>query len=212
MGFWNDGGFFSSVKGHVFKWWRLTIMPILHINNNSRHTQYVTSQPNTLDEQQSTQLHMNAEPQMIYENNVREEGSAAQNVSVSEMKEEVLKEQNTPETEDAMEVLRRINEEKEEKRRKEIETARQKASEEARIAAIMNANKVDVNAFIEAGRVAKEEIATKKAEEQAKLKADEDMRRAQEIMDRLNREAAEDDAKKLAEIEAAKEEARKQFG
>ena len=104
-----------------------------------------------------------------------------------------------------MEILRRINEEKEEQRRQDVEKARKKAQEEARIAAIMNANKVDVDAFIEAGKVAKEEIASKKTEDDA-------LRRAQEIMDRLNQEAAEDEAKKLAEIEAAKQEAKKQFG
>ena len=134
----------------------------------------------------------------------------AQSIVQSENRETDTKDvqMNSASSEDPMEVLRRINEEKEAKQRKEIENAKQKASEEVRIAAIMNANKVDVNAFIEAGKAAKEEIAAKKAEEK---KAD-DLRRAQEVMDRLNREAAEDEAKKQKEIEAAKQEAKKHFG
>lgn len=225
MGFWNNGGFFSSVKGHVFKWWQLVIMPVLRINNNSRASQDVTQIP----KQQNAPV-------------MQQEAQSVQTVTITkqsmgiELKEEKV--QATPTktkleekqsdasgpmaTEDPMEVLRRINEEKEEARRKGIEAARKKASEEARIAAIMNANKVDVNAFIEAGKAAKEEIAAKKANEKAtreatdeeldKKQKQEDLRRAQEIMDRLNREAAEDEAKKQAEIEAAKQEAKKQFG
>ena len=66
----------------------------------------------------------------------------------------------------------------------------------------------EADAFIEAGKVAKEEIAARK---EAERKA-EDLRRAQEVMERLNREAAEDQAKKQVEIEVAKQEAKKRFG
>ena len=43
-------------------------------------------------------------------------------------------------------------------------------------------------------------------------KAAEELRRAQEIIDRLNREAAEDEAKKQAELDAAKAAAAERFG
>jgi hypothetical protein len=65
----------------------------------------------------------------------------------------------------------------------------------------MNSNKVDVNSFIAAGKAAVEET-----------RHEDDMRRAQEIMNRLNQEAAEDEAKKLAEVEAARKTAEEHFG
>ena len=264
MGFWNNGGFFSSVKGHVFKWWQLVIMPVLRINNNGRKNQQTSFQQDVSRTGPGTNVTQNNIPtdqmretqQMISQPTVIESSKQATEVesavSKTQQSSQVTSRSETTQqkqdvqaqaaisTEDPMEVLRRINEEKEEKRRKEIEAAKKKASEEARIAAIMNANKVDVNAFIEAGKAAKEEIAARKADEQArreaaeeiakgvqpatavketvdealekKRKQDEDLRRAQEIMDRLNREAAEDEAKKQAEIDAAKEEAKKHFG
>lgn len=217
MRFWTLGGFFSSVKGHVVKWWQLVIMPVLRINNNDR-TQ-LTQQPLNQSEQlmDSSESAVQQVSPAIQESTQKKvqpkkteqvQKNKGAEVTDAKVSEQSMVQSGDMSTEDPMRVLRRINEEKEERRRKEIENAKQKASEEARIAAIMNANKVDVNAFIEAGKAAKEEIAAKKAEEQRV----EDMRRAQEIMDRLNREAAEDEAKKRAEIDAAKQEAKKHFG
>ncbi len=214
-------------------------MPVLRINNNSNRNQQTTVQqtvPTQSQEMNLVQDALSTEKKVVLQ----------QDMALEPQQSEVVKSNQDVQTkgpvstEDPMEVLRRINEEKEQKRRKEIEEAKKKASEEARIAAIMNANKVDVNAFIEAGKAAKEEIAARKADEKArreaaeeiakevqpatavktavdeelekKRKQEEDIRRAQEIMDRLNREAAEDEAKKQAEIDAAKEEAKKQFG
>lgn len=113
----------------------------------------------------------------------------------------------SPDGEDPLEVLNRINQEKEKQRLKEIEEGRQRAQEQDRIASIMNANKVDVNAFIEAGKAAVE--ASDREEE--KRRKEEEMRRAQEIIERLNKEAAEDEAKKQAEIEEAKKQAEETF-
>ena len=53
---------------------------------------------------------------------------------------------------DAIEVLNRINREKEEARKRAVEKQWKKRQEEERIAEIMNAGKVDVDAFIEEGR------------------------------------------------------------
>lgn len=213
MRFWTNGGFFSSVKGHVIKWWQLVILPVLHINNDKRVRQNepqvqpaTVTQSQTIDEQMPLMGGSQPEQKVVQ----TEPFAQSQVVSEEECKDTIAVQGDITNSDnmtagDAMEVLRRINEEKEEKRRQDVEKARKKAQEEARIAAIMNANKVDVDAFIEAGRAAKEEIASKKADDDA-------LRRAQEIMDRLNREAAEDDAKKEAEIEAARQEAKKQFG
>lgn len=71
----------------------------------------------------------------------------------------------------------------------------------------MNANKVNVEAFIQVGK-----DAIKEKEEQKETVDDDVMARAQEIMDRLNKEAAEDEAKKQAQIEEAKRQAEETFG
>lgn len=213
MRFWTDGGFFSSVKGHVIKWWQLVILPVLHINNDKRVRRNEPQMQSTTATQSQTvdaQISLMGGSQLEQKVTQSEPFVQSQVVSKEENVDTVAVQGGIAVSDnvtggDAMEILRRINEEKEEKRRQDVEKARKKAQEEARIAAIMNANKVDVDAFIEAGRAAKEEIASKKADDDA-------LRRAQEIMDRLNREAAEDDAKKEAEIEAAKQEAKKQFG
>lgn len=217
MRFWTLGGFFSSVKGHVVKWWQFVLMPVLRINNNGNNPQtgqlpeQSDAQVEPLTQQSMSQMEskgMSTDVQTGVQQKNQKLTQEIKDVSSAKVvKEQDMQNVSMP-TEDPMEVMRRINAEKEEKRRKEIENTKQKVSEEARIAAIMNANKVDVNAFIEAGKVAKEEIAARK---EAERKA-EDLRRAQEVMERLNREAAEDQAKKQVEIEAAKQEAKKRFG
>jgi predicted lactoylglutathione lyase len=121
-----------------------------------------------------------------------------------------------------MDVLNRIEREKEEKNKKEIEEARQKAKEQERINAIMDANKVSVDDFIEEGKARgnTEKLTAEMADEVQSQDEDdkdgatkqEELRRAQEIIARLNHEADEDEEKKEAEIEAARAVAREKFG
>ena len=57
MGFWHSGGFFSSVKGHVIKWWQQVLLPVLHINierGNVSGTVQINSQI-TQDKMESTE-------------------------------------------------------------------------------------------------------------------------------------------------------------
>lgn len=192
-----SSGFFSRVKGNLIKWWQLVVLPVLRINNNaSKKTERYVSQENreTVSEAPAVNTPVN--------------GSTVGNTvyNVDEAVPENAKVQS-PDGEDPLEVLNRINQEKEKQRLKEIEEGRQRAQEQERIASIMNANKVDVNAFIEAGKAAME-ASDREEEEQRR---EEEMRRAQEIIDRLNREAAEDEAKKQAEIEEAKKQAEETF-
>lgn len=222
MGFWNDGGFFRTVKGHVFKWWQLVIMPVLRINNNNNNNskmaqngevaQAGTKNSRQLSETQDMQMGNSNATVSELSQNKRPLADATTTMEMSAKEKASDKTNNKASGEDALEVLRRINDEKEAKRRQEIEEAKEKASKEAQIAAIMNANKVDVNAFIQAGKAAKEEIAVKQEQDEEKKRQQEELLRVQEIMDRLNREAAEDEAIKQAEIEAARQEAKKQFG
>lgn len=192
-----SNGFFSRVKGNLIKWWQLIVLPVLKINNNAskKSERYVTQE----SKDDVSRVSSGSAP--ISQNETDDSAPGADEDICDTVKEPPFH------GEDALEVLNRINQEKEEERRREIEQGRQKAQERERIASIMNANKVDVNAFIAAGKAAVE-ASGKKEEEQKK---EEDERRAREIIDRLNREAAEDEAKKQAEIEEAKKRARETF-
>ncbi len=181
MRFWNLGGFFSSVNGHIIKWWQLVIQPVLKINNNmdvkKQSSEASMSSKEEMIKSAYTENKGESEQKLFAKSEVVEQDDLRAKFSTKQEKNEIKEETSSGQfdlskknTEDAMEVLRRINEEKEEAYLKEIEKAKKKASEEARIAAIMNANKVDVNAFIEAGKVAKEEIAAKKSQEEERRK------------------------------------------
>lgn len=113
---------------------------------------------------------------------------------------------------DPMEVLRRIELEKEEKKQREIEEARRKVQEQEKIAAIMKAGRVDVSAFIAEGKARQEALPSSQASGMDRLQSREEKNRAQEILERLNREAEEDERKKRQEIEEAKRQAKEKFG
>lgn len=189
---------FKVITGNIVKWWQLSIMPILRIDNNKpkRHSQ--DTQKVSEDDGQQTNRGMTGEE-------INNENSSVNNM-----------ENNAT---DAQAVMDRINREQEEKRKRDLEKARLKAEEDARLASILNATKVDVSAFIQEGRKAMEEKEREEKEveksslDDSSKNVDADaLARAQEIMDRLNREAAEDEAKKQAEIEAAKQKAKETFG
>lgn len=114
--------------------------------------------------------------------------------------------QNTPydDAEYARQRAEQLRREQEHIRQQEIERLRKEQQERERIAAIMNANKVNVNAFIQEGREARQHEEEERKAGQLAEQETENLRRAQEIIDRLNREAAEDEAKKEAEIAEAK--------
>lgn len=187
MGFWHNGGFFYSVKGHVVKWWQQVILPVLHINNDQRK--------NKDNRQADPQLYSEkAENETLAVNNgIKQEGAAA------------IQNKQPDDLELARQKAKQMQREEEERRQREIERLKREADEQAQIASIMNANKVDVDAFIKAGKESRNAEAENR-------KKQEEMNRAQEIIDRLNKEAKEDEAKKLAEIEAAREKAKETFG
>lgn len=203
MGIWNEGGFFQSMKGHLIKWWQIVIMPVFRLNNNRN------SASETLQMDAVTTV-----PKKIMTEDVEGTGSNVDK-KIGCIETEIDNQSQNNADSDTTDILRRFEQQKkeeEERKRKEIEAVRRKAQEEERIAAIMNANKVAVDSFIaegKANRETQEELDAKNAEEEKKQ---EELRRAQEIIDRLNREAAEDEAKKQAEIAKAKEDAKEKFG
>lgn len=211
-----DWFFFNNFKNNVVKWWRLVVLPVFHLDNNHP----VKTEPQVKEKQPDNQPEKKAEK----DNSDTWWGEAMQNQAVGE-KEDLFSVDHykaSSENIDAMEILNRLEEEKKEKERKkqqEIEEARKKAQEQERINAILNKNKVNVDSFIEeglAGRNGKDGFCAGDDREETDSsdneKNQEQLRKAQEIIDRLNREAAEDAAKKAQEIERIKEQARKQSG
>ncbi|MGN0153301.1 MAG: hypothetical protein ACI4A3_02545 [Lachnospiraceae bacterium] len=198
MNFLQSGHFFGRIKGNVIKWWQQILLPVLKINNNRdqgrggwKQQENITPVPEP--DQKSTIV---SEEEI---SGLHEQDEDQDTLRLAQQKAEQMQRED------------------EKRRKEEIEQARRKVQEQERIASIMDANKVDVNAFIQAGKEAQKSIREQADQKEQQHSAaehnqDEDMRRAQEIIDRLNREAAEDEAKKQAEIEAAKQKAKETFG
>lgn len=181
-----------NFKNHIVKWYRAVLLPVFHIDNNNDMP--LGPQASILPEEQNILKEESADVSAGASINAVEESTRPT------VRMPAAQKKGPAVTGDAAEVLARINSDREgrysdeiEEARKKAEEERRKAEEKARLDSIMNANKVDVNSFIEQGKSAAQEA--------------EELRRAQEIMDRLNREAAEDEAKKVAEIEEAKRQA-----
>lgn len=190
---------FKWITGNVIKWWHLVMKPVLRIDNNESG-QVESVQP----KEQLKPEDVQSEPEQQFISEKVQSASERKQVKPEEQQRKPEERQAKP-TEDrsAMDFIERMNAEKEEKRKKLLE----QAQEQARINEILNANKVNVEAFIQVGKDAIQE----KEEQKEKIDGDV-MARAQEIMDRLNKEAAEDEAKKQAQIEEAKRQAEETFG
>lgn len=190
---------FKWITGNVIKWWQWVMKPVLRIDNNEPR-QVESVQP----KEQLKPEEVQSEPeQKLISEEVQSELETKQ-VKAEEQQRKLEEQQAKPvEDRSAMDFIERMNAEKEEKRKKLFE----QAQEQARINEILNANKVNVEAFIQVG---KDSIQEK--EVQKETVDDDVMARAQEIMDRLNKEAAEDEAKKQAQIEEAKRQAEETFG
>lgn len=192
----NDG-FFYRAKQTVYKWWCIIYKPVYKLIHHGYWPEekepYYT--PKTESEIPSVT------PETPSDKPDMGEDVAGSPVSSS------------PDSENsalrAQEILDRLNREAAEdeaKKQAEIEVARKKAEEDARLASILKSTRRDISQYINEGMANREHIAD---EEPASEVDDDVLKRAQEIMDRLNKEAAEDEAKKQAEIEAAKDFARK---
>ncbi|MBQ9234193.1 MAG: hypothetical protein IJ167_09190 [Lachnospiraceae bacterium] len=239
--------FFKYISSNIIKWWQIHITPILHINNNKKGRDRFEGGDGSLENQyaadaaeRAVESATNANPAInsqvsdgAYDDQISQNASGKSTINSDLLNNKIPDGTSA----DAMEVLNRINKEKDEARKRAVENQRKKREEEERIAAIMNAGKVDVNAFIEEGRSKAADHSENshnnvdtygsgssdtEADSSVPVNADsetsgesstsdateEQLRRAQEIIDRLNREAAEDEAKKQAEIDAAKQRAK----
>lgn len=190
---------FKWITGNVIKWWQWVIKPVLRIDNNESG-QVESVQP----KEQLKPEEVQSEPEQQFISEEVQSASETKRMKPEEQQSKPEERQAKPTNDrSAMDFIERMNAEKEEKRKKLFE----QAQEQARINEILNANKVNVEAFIQVGK-----DAIKEKEEQKETVDDDVMARAQEIMDRLNKEAAEDEAKKQAQIEEAKRQAEETFG
>lgn len=190
---------FKWITGNVIKWWQWVMKPVLRIDNNEPR-QVESVQP----KEQLKPEEVQSEPEQKLISEAVQSESETKQVKVEEQQRKPEEQQAKPDKDrSAMDFIERMNAEKEEKRKKLFE----QAQEQARINEILNANKVNVEAFIQVGKDAIQE-----KEVQKETVDDDVMARAQEIMDRLNKEAAEDEAKKQAQIEEAKRQAEETFG
>ena len=213
--------FFKYISSNIVKWWQVHITPILHINNNKKGRGRFEGGDGSLENQYAAEAAEravesveNADSAMnsqvsdgAYDDQISQDASGKSTINSDLLNNKITDGTSA----DAMEVLNRINKEKDEARKKAVENQWKKREEEERIAAIMNAGKVDVNAFIEEGRskaAEHSEVMEESENKDISGATDEQLKRAREIIDRLNREAAEDEAKKQAEIDAAKQRAK----
>ncbi len=206
---------FKALSQNVIKWWHVHIVYPIRLKYVKKGNKIVVREE-TID-QFGNVISKDIDPEAPQK---ASDGSSSPGAADASGSADARRETVPGSSADAMAVLDRINTDKETRRRQEIERLRRKQEEDARIAAIMKAGKVDVNAFIAEGRHRAEEDAAhqvqtpamefedERAAAAAANSTEEQLRLAQEIMERLNREAAEDDAKKQAEIDAAKQAAK----
>ena len=195
---------FKLFSQNIIKWWYVRVAPIFHINNNTMGPHRFESDEEWKKRQEEEKRQ---EEKRAALSDTHEDQEDESNATIHEAEKA-----SSDSTADAMAILDRINHEKNDARTLEIEKQRKLREEQDRIASIMNTNKVDISSFIEEGRNladtnsnGSEDSSSDSGSGSSKSdEMDEQMRRAQEILDRLNREAAEDEAKKAAEIEAAK--------
>lgn len=204
----NDS-FFYRAKQTVYKWWCVIYKPVYKLVHHGywpaeKEPYYVP--PEKLQTPDTPILAPDVEPDNIS----LDLGDTNDNPVSDSPVQEPSKVQST--TDDAakraQEILDRLNKEaaaEAAKKQAEIEIARKKADEDARVASILKSTQHDISQYINEGMANREHHEEDAPSDSAPIADDETLRRAQEIMDRLNREAAEDEAKKQAEIEAAKE-------
>lgn len=198
MGIWQQGGFFRTFKNHVIKWWRVVFLPVFHLNNN--HS--MTKKNQKMDEKEEIKIQTDKTKKNV---GVSQDDLNGDDAFINSMNG----------SNDAKEILACLEREKleeTEKNRKNIEELQRKRMEEERIAKILNSNKICIDQYIERGKENREDASKEERElEAAEKKKQDDLRRAQEIIERLNREAAEDAEKKQNEIEEAKRMAEEKF-
>lgn len=213
--------FFYKARQTVYKWWCVIYKPVYKLTHHGywpaeKEPYYVPpeeKQQQQLASQMAKQISDTEAEISLEDTTAKDTVSVAptNNTTSSNDNPSIKGESAEDAAARAKEIMDRLNREAAEdeaKKQAEIEAARQKAAEQDRLNSILKSTQRDISQYISEGMAHREE-AQHTIQEETPTASDEALRRAQEIMDRLNREAAEDEAKKQAEIEAAKEYARK---
>lgn len=198
------GSFIYKVKQTVYKWWCVVYKPVYKLTHNG----YFPPEKEPDNKYPSEPDNANSE--------VDQQKLLAEQMA-KEMADKIMSEHNN-----VSEFIPDINTDSNEEQGSSTSTdnatsnidnvaANENTSDEDdimnKLSSIMDANKVDIAPFIEEGKANLMEQQAKEQQikdEQVSEASDDALLRAQEIMDRLNREAAEDEAKKQAEIDEAK--------
>ncbi len=214
----NTDNFFYKAKQTVYKWWCVIYKPVYKLTHHGywpaeKEPYYVPPQESSNQQQLAAQMaetimhNRQSNVDNIVMDSATPNASATDTnpIATHQSEESIdLSQVNPNDLNRAQEILDRLNREAaadEAKKQAAIDAAKKQADEKARLDAIMRANQVDISAFIEEGKAKAQEETSSDRDTNA---SDDALKRAQEIMDRLNREAAEDEAKKQAEIDAAK--------
>lgn len=213
--------FFYKARQTVYKWWCVIYKPVYKLTHHGywpaeKEPYYIPpeeKQQQQLASQMAKQISDTEAEISLEDTTAKDTVSVAptNNTTSSNDNPSIKGESAEDAAARAKEIMDRLNREAAEdeaKKQAEIEAARQKAAEQDRLNSILKSTQRDISQYISEGMAHREE-AQPAVQEETPTASDEALRRAQEIMDRLNREAAEDEAKKQAEIEAAKEYARK---
>ncbi len=213
--------FFYKAKQTVYKWWCVIYKPVYKLTHHGywpaeKEPYYippVEKQQQQLASQMAKQISDTETEISLEDTTTKDTVSVAPTNDTTSINDSSSSKSESAEdaAARAKEIMDRLNREAAEdeaKKQAEIEAARQKAAEQDRLNSILKSTQRDISQYISEGMAHRDET-TQATQEDTPTASDEALRRAQEIMDRLNREAAEDEAKKQAEIEAAKEFARK---
>lgn len=202
----NDS-FLYRAKQTVYKWWCVIYKPVYKLTHHGywpaeKEPYYVPPK-----ESATPAINPDVQPEDISlsfedttDNKAPDSPVSTNDASPSQTSDDAAKR--------AQEILDRLNKEAaadEAKKQAEIDAARRKAEEDAKLASILKSTQRDISQYINEGMASRDSVADEAPAPEA---SDDVLKRAQEIMDRLNKEAAEDEAKKQAEIDAAKEYAR----
>ena len=204
--------FFYRAKQTVYKWWCVIYKPVYKLTHHGYWP--AEKEPYYIPPEEKKQEIQEGNGEDILKNAISESNTDSSSNTVSSdilanESSDTNNEDSEARTKEIMDRLAKEAAAEQAKKQAEIDAARRKADEDARLASILKSTKVDITEFINEGMAHRNDnlnisqgdnsvSATKSAD-------DESIKRANEILDRLNREAAEDEAKKIAEINAAKE-------
>lgn len=152
-------GFFYKIKQTVYKWWCVVYKPVYKLTHNGNW-------PKEKDPYYNTETKQNNEQQKLFAEQMANRISNSRQSNIDDIvinTEDTTNPNNSNTNQDVdsdtlaraneiMERLMREAAEDEAKKQAQIDEAKRTADEQARLAAIMKANQVDISQYIEQGK------------------------------------------------------------